>query len=133
MRYALIVDDSTATRSLIKSLVEDIGDINVFEAPTGFEALKTLPRQPLDIIVVDINMPDINGLELINFIKTNNQYKNIPVVIVSTESSEEDRKKGMELGAFAYLTKPFKSNELQSVVKKALNLKKPQRTQRERS
>lgn len=122
MKSALIVDDSDAARSLIRSLVEDIGDVNVSEASTGFEALKSLPHQPFDIILVDINMPDINGIELIHFIKSTDRYKNIPVIIVSTESSEEDINRGMSLGAFTYIAKPFKSAELQGVVKKALNL-----------
>jgi two-component system chemotaxis response regulator CheY len=122
MKSTLIVDDSDTTRSLIKSAIEEIGDINTFDASTGFEALKALPTQPFDLIIMDINMPDINGLELINFVKNNNRYKDIPVVIVSTESSEEDKKKGMTLGAFAYLTKPFRVEELQDIVKKALSL-----------
>ncbi|MBI5049503.1 MAG: response regulator [Nitrospirae bacterium] len=122
MKSALIVDDSNTARSLIRFLIEDMDDINVSEASTGFEALKSLPHQPFDIILVDINMPDINGLELIHFVKSTDRYKNIPVIIVSTESSEEDKKRGMALGAFAYVTKPFKSEELQGVVKKALNL-----------
>jgi two-component system chemotaxis response regulator CheY len=122
MKSTLIVDDSDTTRSLIKSAIEEIGNINTFDASTGFEALKALPTQPFDLIIVDINMPDINGLELINFVKNNNRYKDIPIVIVSTESSEEDKKKGMTLGAFAYLTKPFRVEELQDIVKKALSL-----------
>lgn len=122
MKSALVVDDSDTMRSLIKSLIEEVGDIDVLEAPTGFEALKILPHEPFDIIILDINMPDINGLELMNFIKTNEQYRDIPVIFVSTQRSEEDRKKGMSLGAFAYLTKPFKAEELQVAVKKALSL-----------
>ncbi len=122
MKSALVVDDSDTMRSLIKSLIEEVGDIDVLEAPTGFEALKILPHEPFDIIILDINMPDINGLELMNFIKTNERYKDIPVIFVSTQRSEEDRKKGMSLGAFAYLTKPFKAEELQVAVKKALSL-----------
>ncbi len=122
MKAALIVEDSNTTRSLIKSVIEEVGDINAFEAATGFEALKALPRQPFDLIIVDINMPDINGFELLDFVKNNDQYKSIPVVIVSTESSEDDKKKGMALGAAAYLTKPFKLEELQGIVRKALSL-----------
>lgn len=122
MKAALIVDDSNTTRSLIKSVIEEVGDINTFEAATGFEALKALPRQTFDLIIVDINMPDINGFELLDFVKNNDQYKSIPVVIVSTESSEDDKEKGMALGAAAYLTKPFKLEELQSIVRKALSL-----------
>ncbi|MBI5195586.1 MAG: response regulator [Nitrospirae bacterium] len=122
MKSALVVDDSDATRAFIKSLIEDIGDVRVSEASTGFEALKFLPLQSFDVITVDINMPDINGLELISFVKGNDQYKKIPVIIISTEGSEEDKKKGLSLGAVAYLTKPFKSEDLQRTVKKALNL-----------
>lgn len=122
MKSVLIVDDSNAIRSLIRSVVEDIGDINVFEAATGFEALKTLPQHKLDLILVDINMPDINGLELTNFIKTSSQYKHIPVIIITTESSDEDKKKGLGLGAKAYITKPFKYDELQDIIRGTLGL-----------
>jgi two-component system chemotaxis response regulator CheY len=65
-------------------------------------------------------MPDINGLELINFLKNNQRYNHIPLIIVTTERSEEDRKRGMALGATAYITKPFKADELQEVIKRAL-------------
>jgi len=119
---ALIVDDSETTRSFIRSLIEDVAEINVLEASSGFEAFRVLPGQPIDIIFVDINMPDINGIELINFLKTNDLYKKIPIIIISTERSKEDMSKGMALGAFAYLTKPVDPDELREVTKKTLNL-----------
>jgi two-component system chemotaxis response regulator CheY len=116
----LIVEDSTTTRALIRAIIEEIGDLNTVEATSGFEALKLLPTQKFDLIITDINMPDINGLELINFIKNNPKYSNLPLVIVSTERSEEDKKRGMALGATAYITKPFKAQELQEVIKQAI-------------
>lgn len=122
MLSALIVDDSETTRSFIKSLIEDVAEIDVLEASSGFEAFRALPGKSIDIIFVDINMPDINGLELINFLKTNELYKKIPVIIISTERSKEDMSKGMALGAFAYLTKPVDPDELHEVTKKALKL-----------
>ncbi len=122
MKSVLVVDDSEITRSFIKSAIEDIGDIEISEASSGFEALKVLPVNSFDLVMVDINMPDINGLELINFIKKDDKYRGIPVIIVSTESSEEDRQRGMSLGAFAYLIKPFEAEELGAVVKKALGI-----------
>lgn len=122
MKSILIVEDSTTTRSLIRAIIEEAGDLDIVEAPTGFDALKLLPTQDFDLIVTDINMPDINGLELINFIKSNPRYSHIPLVIVTTERSEEDRKRGMALGATAYVTKPFKSPELQDIIRKTLNL-----------
>ena len=65
-------------------------------------------------------MPDINGLELISFAKNNPRYSTIPLIIVSTERSEEDKERGLALGAMAYITKPFKAHELQEIIQKAL-------------
>ena len=122
MKSILIVEDSTTTRSLIRAVIEELGDFNIVEAPTGFDALKLLPAQDFDLVVTDINMPDITGLELINFVWSNQRYSNIPLIIVTTERSEEDKKRGMALGATAYVTKPFKAPELQDIVRKVLNL-----------
>lgn len=122
LKTALIVDDSGVTRDFVRSSLEEIDGIDVVEAFSGFEALKALPHQSFDIILVDINMPDINGLELLNFIKTNDRYSTIPVIIISTESSQEDRKKGMSLGAVGYLTKPFNPEDLQDLVRRNLGL-----------
>jgi two-component system chemotaxis response regulator CheY len=121
VKNILIVEDSASTRSLVKTIIEDLGEeFYVYEASNGFEALKALPTERFDLIITDINMPDINGLELINFIKTSELYKNIPIIIISTERSEEDRKRGLSLGADAYVTKPFKPKELQETVLKVL-------------
>ncbi|MDH5202706.1 MAG: response regulator, partial [Nitrospirota bacterium] len=84
------------------------------------EALKLLPTQEFNLVITDINMPDINGLELISFLKNNPRYSHIPLIIVTTERSDEDRKRGLALGAAAYITKPFKADELQEVIKKAI-------------
>ena len=109
----LIVEDSATTRALIRAVIEDMGDFSTVEAGSGFEALKLLPTQEFSVVITDVNMPDINGLELIHFIKSNPRYVNIPLIIVSTERSEEDKKRGMALGAMADITKPFKAHELQ--------------------
>lgn len=115
----LIVEDSATTRALIKAVIEEMGDIKIVEAASGFEALKLLPTQNFNLVITDINMPDINGLELISFIKNNPQYNHIPLIIISTERSEEDKKRGLNLGAMAYVTKPFKAQELQEVIQQA--------------
>lgn len=122
MKSILIVEDSATTRSLIRAVIEELGDFDVVEAPTGFDALKLLPAQDFDLVLTDINMPDINGLELINFVKGNPSYKHIPLIIVTTERSEEDKKRGLALGANAYVTKPFKAPELQGIIRKILDL-----------
>jgi two-component system, chemotaxis family, chemotaxis protein CheY len=116
----LIVEDSATTRALVRAVIEDMGDFNIVEAGSGFEALKLLPTEEFNLVITDVNMPDINGLELIHFIKSNPRYSHIPLIIVSTERSEEDKKRGIALGAMSYITKPFKAHELQEVVKQAI-------------
>jgi two-component system chemotaxis response regulator CheY len=117
----LIVEDSETMRSMLMATLEDLaGPVKVDEAASGFEALRMLPRVRYDLIVTDINMPDINGLELVSFVKRNEQYAHVPVIIVSTEGSERDRDKGLELGADAYLVKPFDPEELHVVAAELL-------------
>jgi two-component system chemotaxis response regulator CheY len=120
IKSILIVEDSATTRALIRAVTEEMGDFTIIEAASGFEALKLLPTQEFNLVITDINMPDINGLELISFIKNNPRYTNIPLIIVSTERSEEDKKRGIALGAMAYITKPFKAHELQEMIKQAI-------------
>ena len=120
MKNVLIVEDSKAIRSLIRIALEEAGEFLTEEAGNGFEALKMLPTRKFDLIITDINMPDINGLELIGFVKANQAYKDIPLIIVSTEKTEQDRKRGMALGAAAYIVKPFRKEDLLAMVKKAL-------------
>jgi two-component system chemotaxis response regulator CheY len=104
-------------RALLNSALEDLeAPVKITEASSGFEALRYLPRESFDLIVTDINMPDINGLELVSFVKNNDAYRSIPLVIVSTEGAERDRERGLELGADAYLVKPFEPENLREVV-----------------
>ena len=120
MKNVLIVEDSKAIRSMMRVSLEEMGEFFAVEAGSGFEALKTLPTRRFNLIITDINMPDINGLELISFVKSNAAYKDIPLIIVSTEKSEEDQKRGIALGATGYVVKPFKKEDLMAAVNKAL-------------
>ncbi len=119
-KLVLIVDDSSMTRSIIRTAVEDIGDLETVEVASGFEALRILPSTGFDLIITDINMPDINGLELINFIKKDPRFDSIPLVIISTEKSEEDKQRGLRIGADSYLTKPFTAEEVQDTIRALL-------------
>jgi two-component system chemotaxis response regulator CheY len=121
VQHILIVEDSPTMRALLTSALEDLDTpVKVTEAESGFEALRQLPRNAYDLIVTDINMPHINGLELISFVRNNASYHSIPLIIVSTEGSERDRDKGVGLGADAYLVKPFEPEELRDVVRELL-------------
>ncbi len=122
MKRILIVEDSATMRSLLASALEDLGrPVEICEAASGFEALRCLPREPFDLIVTDVNMPDINGLELVSFVKSNATYRSIPLIIISTEGSERDREKGLDLGADAYLAKPFEPEALLRVARELLD------------
>lgn len=120
MKSVLVVEDSRAIRSMMRVSLEEAGDFFAVEAGNGFEALKALPTRRFDLIITDINMPDINGLELISFVRSNPAYKDIPLIIVSTEKTDEDKKRGLALGASSYVVKPFTKEDLIAAVKKAL-------------
>ena len=121
MPHILIVEDCPTMRSLLSTSLEELGGpIKITQVASGFEALRFLPREQWDLIVTDINMPDINGLELVSFVKSNSSYRDIPLIIVSTESSERDRDKGLELGADAYLVKPFEPDALRDLARELL-------------
>ena len=110
----LLVEDSASMRSYLSNMIENgtDDDVEIVEAANGFEALKTLPHHKFDAILTDINMPDINGLELVSFLKNHPIYKSIPIMVISTESTAEDRKRAAALGAEEYLSKPFEAPEL---------------------
>jgi two-component system chemotaxis response regulator CheY len=113
VRRILVVEDSASTRSFVRAILEDpastaaMGALEVTEAQSGFDAMRLLPRARYDLIITDINMPDVNGLELIHFIRKSEHYRTTPLVIISTQATERDVERGRQLGADAYVPKPF--------------------------
>lgn len=126
MRRILVVEDSASTRSLVRAILEDsatadaIGPVEVTEAQSGFDAMRLLPRARYDLIITDINMPDVNGLELIHFIRRSEQYRSTPLVIISTQATERDVERGKKLGADAYVPKPFSPELLRGTCERLL-------------
>jgi two-component system chemotaxis response regulator CheY len=120
----LIVEDSSAMRAFVRASLEEAGTAEVEEAQSGFEALRLLPRQKFDLVIVDVNMPDINGLELVSFMRRSDQHKETPLLIISTEASARDRERGLSLGANAYLSKPFQPEQLRQAVTELLDARR---------
>ncbi|HVT43713.1 MAG TPA: response regulator [Thermoanaerobaculia bacterium] len=120
----LVVEDSPSMRAYLTTMIEgETGNtLEIVEASSGFEALKTLPHHKFDAILTDINMPDINGLELVSFLKNHPVYRSIPVMVISTEGSEEDRRRASALGAEEYLVKPFQVSDLLEKLRKLLGM-----------
>jgi two-component system chemotaxis response regulator CheY len=126
VRKILVVEDSAAARALVRAILEEpayakaIGGCEVVEASCGFDAMRLLPRGKFDLIVTDINMVDINGLELIHFIRKSEHHRATPLVIISTQATDRDVERGLALGANAYVKKPFTEEELRTAVTKQL-------------
>jgi two-component system chemotaxis response regulator CheY len=114
----LIVDDSATIRQMVKRTMQmaglDIGE--VYEAANGIEALAQLHDNDIDVILVDINMPTMNGIQLLTRMKQNARLKDIPIVIASTEGSEQRIAQMKEFGAAGYVRKPFQPEQLRDVL-----------------
>jgi two-component system chemotaxis response regulator CheY len=111
----LVVEDSLSMRSFVRSALESepaLEEVEVVEATSGFDALRLLPRGPYDLVITDINMPDINGLELLQIMRKGDKHKTTPVLLISTQKSDKDRERGLKLGATGYLPKPFSPEAL---------------------
>ncbi len=120
MRRVLVVEDSVSARAFVRAVLEGPefashhGACEVLEANSGFEAMRLLPRGPYDLIITDINMADINGLELIRFIRKSAHHGSTPLLIISSLRGELDIERGLSLGANAFLGKPFTPEQLRT-------------------
>jgi two-component system chemotaxis response regulator CheY len=110
-KNVLVVEDSATMRSFVVAALE-AHDFEVTTAKSGFEAMKVLAQRKFDLVITDINMPDINGLELVRFVRESPTHKETPLIIISTDGRDKDRERGMKLGASDYLIKPFKPEDL---------------------
>ena len=122
-KNVMVVDDSFTTRKMLSFLLKGEG-FNVVSAENGIDALEKLPFSNIDIIITDLNMPQMDGLELVNSLKKNPGYMDIPVIMLTTESEDSDKQKGFEAGASSYLIKPVPQDVLIKEVKKFLGSNK---------
>jgi two-component system chemotaxis response regulator CheY len=113
---ALIVDDSSAVRAFVRAALEETGVAYVEEAATGFDALRRLAAGEFQVVLVDVNMPDINGLELLHYMKKSPRQQRARKILMSTRMAGADAKRGLELGADAFLEKPFGVDELRAIM-----------------
>jgi two-component system chemotaxis response regulator CheY len=115
--HVLVVDDSPVTRTMLQAAVEALADehdrdVAVDAADGGLSALRLLPGKRYDLILTDINMPDLHGLELIRFVRQHPLQGATPILVISTAGAERDRHKAMLLGATDYLIKPVSLDAL---------------------
>lgn len=117
----LIVEDSPTMRQLLSFSLKRFKGCKIIEAIDGVDALKKLASERVDIVLADINMPVMDGLKLITIIRQNPKMKELPIIIITTEGAEEDRQRGLKLGANAYITKPVQANHLLKTITDLLN------------
>ncbi len=116
----LVVDDSATTRMLISLTLKKEGVYRIVEVSNGREAVDKLAAEPVDCVLTDINMPQMNGLDLISYIRSQHREPELPIIVITTQGEEDMRDKGMAQGANAYLTKPISGPKLVSLVKELL-------------
>lgn len=119
MKTVLAVDDSASLRQMV-SVVLCGGGYRVVEAVDGVDALSKLAGQDLDLVLTDLNMPRMDGLELTRQLRAMPQYKFVPIVLLTTESNTEKKLQGKAAGATAWIIKPFDPDQLLAVVKKVM-------------
>jgi len=114
----LIVDDFSTMRRIVRNLLKEIGYLNADEAEDGQAALAKLRSQPFDFVLSDINMPKMNGFELLNEIRADGALKALPVLLITAEAKKEDIVTAAQAGASGYIVKPFTKATLEEKVTK---------------
>ncbi len=130
-RHVLVVDDSGPARLLIRQALDGWARrtgqrLEVVEAENGFEALRELPRAPFELVLTDVNMPTLSGLELIRMIRARPEQRGLPVIAVTTERDAEDAARARRAGADGYLAKPFDAETFDRVLEEVLAPRAPE-------
>ncbi len=121
LNKVLVVDDSKLIHQMYRLVLMRYKNCTLMDAMNGLEALDILSRENgIDLILLDINMPVMNGVQFMEKLKKDNLYRNIPIIVISTEGKEEDTIRAMKLGAWGYIVKPFKSEALHDILEKVI-------------
>jgi two-component system chemotaxis response regulator CheY len=119
-RRALIVDDQASIRRVVRTYLEMVQKCEVCEAENGVDAIKQLLASRFDLIITDLVMPEMTGLELLGYVRRHDTLRQIPVIMLTSQGDETDRRKALALGVNDYLVKPFAPLSMKPVVEKYL-------------
>ncbi|HWO17914.1 MAG TPA: response regulator [Kofleriaceae bacterium] len=107
MKRLLIVDDSRLMRDMVAACLRPLGAVTFEYAGTGLEAIERLALAGFDLVVLDLNMPDVGGVEVIEFVRSQDHLRQLPILVVTTRGDDASRSRVLEAGASAFLAKPF--------------------------
>src|SRR5689334_24997159 len=125
MDTILVVDDSPTIRRMVRAALGSLDGVTFSEAGSGLRAIEVLATEPARIVVLDLNMPDMHGLDVIRFLRSHDRYRDLQVIVLTTRGEESSRKAALDAGASAYLTKPFMPSALLSSVRELLDARVP--------
>jgi two-component system chemotaxis response regulator CheY len=120
MTEILVVDDSKVMRDMIIACLRAIPDTSFVHASSGLEAIERLSLSPFDLMVLDLNMPDIGGVEVLEFVRGQDTLRALPVLIVTTRGDEQSREQVLKAGATSFLAKPFTPDSIIAEVRAIL-------------
>lgn len=123
MKSILVVDDSPTMRRMVIASLRDLKGVRFDEAGSGLEAIEHLALAPVGLMILDLNMPDMHGIEVVEFVRRHKVYSSIPIIMLTTRGDEESRAAALSAGASLYLTKPFLPDILAEHTRGLLNLK----------
>ena len=118
----LIVEDSPTMRQLLVFALRRLKNVEIVEAQDGMDGLRKVSNDHFDLALIDINMPVMDGLKLISLIRGDDDLKDIPICVITTEGAKEDRARALSLGANEYLTKPIQANRVLAVARSLLKI-----------
>jgi two-component system chemotaxis response regulator CheY len=121
MKRLLIVDDSKLMRDMVAACLRPLGAVTFEFAGTGLEAIERLALAPFDMMVLDLNMPDVGGIEVIEFVRSQDRLRALPILIVTTRGDDDSRAQVMAAGASSFLAKPFAPAEILDAVRRLLS------------
>ena len=116
----LVVDDSNIMREMIVACLRPLEGAAFAHAASGLEAIERLSLQPYDLLVLDLNMPDIGGFEVIEFVRAQDRLKELPILVVTTRGDDSSRERALGSGASGFITKPFTPDQILHEVKALL-------------
>ena len=116
MYTILIVDDSPTIRRIVRASLGTVAGTTIVESVSGLQAIEALAIAPVHAIVLDLNMPDMHGLDVLRFVRSHERYRTVPVLVLTTRGDSTSREAVMQAGATSYMTKPFMPAELAAAV-----------------